>query len=104
MAARSRSWKALCRRVRRLSHEGTPGMGGIEPHQLQLPKKKSNKVSIFQEIGPSECKNDRCMNIIFSFNNSFQGHIIYIWDWKCRISDDGWFILSCLDEGDRARI
>jgi hypothetical protein len=89
MAARSQSWKALGRQVRHLSHEGMPGMGGIEPHQLQFHQKKSNKVSIFQETGPSECKNYSC------FNNSFQDHH-FIWDWKCRTSDDGWFIHSFL--------
>jgi hypothetical protein len=41
------------RRVRHLSHEGMPGMGGIEPHQLQFHKRKSIKVSMFQEIAPS---------------------------------------------------
>jgi hypothetical protein len=79
MAARSRSWKALGRRVRRLSHEGMPGMGGIEPHQLQFHQKKSNKRLVYFKrlaLFPSECKNDSCMKIIFSFNNSFQGHII----------------------------
>jgi hypothetical protein len=28
-------------------------MGGIEPHQLQFHKRKSIKVSMFQEIAPS---------------------------------------------------
>lgn len=62
------------RRVRHLSHEGMPGMGGIEPHQLQFHKRKSIK-----------------------------GHLIsyHIYQTeKGRISNDERFFLSCLDEGN----